>query len=319
MKALIIGYGSIGSRHARILQELGCDVSVVSQRDVEFSPSYKNLSNALEKEQPDYVVIANKTSEHYQRLYELNDLGFKGIVLVEKPLFQEKQELSRFSFQQVFVAYNLRFHPILQKLKSILASQKICSVQIYVGQYLPSWRPQSDYRQSYSACKAEGGGVLRDLSHELDYVQWLFGKVIRLNALGGHYSSLEIDSDDVFALLLESEQCPVLSLQMNYLDRAGRREILINTHTQTIKADLVQGTLTVSHDAEHSEVEHFQVGRDDTYRTQHQMILEQKFESLCSLEEGLEVLSVIEQAEASAHQHKGKVQYGSNLRKHSSL
>ena len=57
---------------------------------------------------------------------------------------------------------------------------------------------------------------------------------------GGHYSTLDGNSDDVFCLLLKMESCPAVSLQMNYLDRLGRREILINTEEHTYHLDLVK-------------------------------------------------------------------------------
>ena len=86
MKTLVVGYGSIGSRHARLLTSLGCEVAVVSSRDIDHPVRYRTLADALSWK-PDYVVIANRTSQHYQTLKELAASGFTGTVLVEKPLF----------------------------------------------------------------------------------------------------------------------------------------------------------------------------------------------------------------------------------------
>ena len=75
---------------------------------------------ALVKEQPDYVIIANQTSEHFETLMTLAELGFEGTILIEKPLFQFAQPLPNISHDNKFVAYNLRFHPLIQKLKNFL-------------------------------------------------------------------------------------------------------------------------------------------------------------------------------------------------------
>ena len=295
MKALVVGYGSIGSRHARILTEIGSSTTVVSKRDVDFPIAYHSLAEAFATGHPDYTVIANATHQHNASLAELGQLGYTGIVLVEKPLFCNGDETIPQSIRQLFVAYNLRFHPIMQRLKTLLAGEQIVSVQAYVGQYLPEWRPASDYRVSYSARAEQGGGVLRDLSHELDYLTWLLGKSKRVSALGGHLSALEITSDDVFALMLVTEACPVVTLQLNYLDRLARRFILINTSKHTIAADFIAGTLTIDRD-----VETFVVARDDTYRLMHEAVLCGNTGSLCSLDEGVETLRLIEAAELAA-------------------
>jgi predicted dehydrogenase len=295
MSALVIGYGSIGARHARLLAELGCHTAVVSRREVGFPIVYSDLAAALAAEHPDYVVIANETNQHQSTLLALSQLGYTGTVLVEKPLFGNCVELSPQPFHKVFVAYNLRFHPLIQRLKSLLERERILSVQAYVGQYLPDWRPTSDYRASYSASAEQGGGVLRDLSHELDYLTWMLGKWERVSALGGHFSSLEITSDDIFALMLVTPSCPIVTLQLNYLDRMMRRSVLINTSNHTIEADLIKGTITIDRDSET-----FTIGRDDTYRAMHEAILSGSTNTLCSLDEGIETLRLIEAAERAA-------------------
>ena len=64
MRALVIGYGSIGSRHAKVLMSLGCEVSIVSKRAINIERCYSNINDAIKEERPEYVVIANKTNEH---------------------------------------------------------------------------------------------------------------------------------------------------------------------------------------------------------------------------------------------------------------
>lgn len=294
-RALVVGYGSIGARHARLLAELGCRTAVVSKREVDFPAAYFDLAQALATEQPDYVIIANATNQHHDALLTLARLGYAGTVLVEKPLFSNWIQPSSLPFRNIFVAYNLRFHPVIQRLKTLLEGERILSVQAYVGQYLPDWRPASDYRASYSASTEQGGGVLRDLSHELDYLVWILGKWERLSALGGHYSSLEITSDDIFALMLVMPQCPIVTLQLNYLDRMARRSVLINTSSHTIEADLIKGTITIDRVSEA-----FIVDRDHTYRAMHEAIISGSTDTLCMLDEGLDTLQLINAAERAA-------------------
>ena len=293
---LVSGFGSIGQRHVRILREMGQKVHVFSRRDLQEEKYYRNLEAALSEVHPEYVVIANETSEHESTLKKVLSFGVPKI-LVEKPLFSTLVEkLPENLKSQVSIAYNLRFHPLLQRLCSEIKGQIVLSVQIYVGQYLPDWRPQQDYRKSYSVSRAQGGGVLRDLSHELDYINWFFGPWQALSALGGHYSSLSGDSDDVFCLLLKMERCPAVSLQMNYLDRYGRREVLINTDKHTYRLDLMKKEY--KRDQEPATL--FSIERDETYRTQHTDMLKNHGKLCCSLPEGLDDLRMIDAAEKSA-------------------
>jgi predicted dehydrogenase len=300
LKTLVIGYGSIGQRHARLLAELGCQVAVMSRCSIEGLPSYSDLPKALARWQPDYVVVANRTSEHHQTIEALVKYGLQGRVLIEKPLFDQPSVLSAHTFTHEAVAYNLRCHPLLAGLKSFLDdSANVVTANIYVGSYLPDWRPNTDYRLSYSAKKSEGGGVLRDLSHELDYVLWFFGAWRRLTALGGQFSQLEIDSDDACSLLMETERCPLVSIHMNYLDRVPRREISVNTDRHTVRADLIKNTLEIN-----GVQESFNVDRDDTYRAQHQAMLDGNVEGLCTLGEAMETLFTIEAAEQATLSHR---------------
>ena len=294
-KALVVGFGSIGSRHARVLTELDCSVSVVSSRSIIDFKNYRSLEDALLHFAPDYVVIANETSAHLGTLQHLADSGYEGMILVEKPLAVHPVNLPEHRFRQVAMAYNLRFHPLLNALREALAGEEVIAVQVYCGQYLPDWRPGTDYRNSYSAKKELGGGVLRDLSHEVDYMRWLFGDWRRLAALGGQLGELEIDSDDCWGLLIEYERCPVATLHINYLDRSGRREIVVNTKKHTIKADLKSSMLEYD-----GKVRSLNYQRDDTYRAQHIAMLAGDTSLLCKLEEGVQVMKFLSACDTAA-------------------
>lgn len=295
MRALVVGYGSIGSRHARILAEEGCDVAVVSGREVGPVRRFGSVAAAVAEHRPGYVVVANRTSEHCASLAELAAASQRGTVLVEKPLCEAPCELPRAGFEHLFVGYNLRFHPGLWRLRELLAGERVLSVQVYAGQYLPDWRPGRDYRSGYSAGRATGGGVLRDLSHELDYLQWMLGDWRAVAAAGGRLS-LEVECEDTVVALLELDGCPAVALQLNYLDRRGRRTVLVNTDRQTLELDLVAGRLVRTPSVD-GDAESFAVDRDATYRAMHRAVLGGRHGDLCTAAQALDVLRLVEAAE----------------------
>jgi predicted dehydrogenase len=295
--AVVVGYGSAGRRHVRLLQTLGCHVAVVSRRSIDHAPRFCCVREALTSLPVDYVVVANATSLHVATIEELLAHGFAGRLLVEKPLGAELAGALNGAFRLAAVGYNLRFHPILVQLADELRDQRLLAIQIYCGQLLPDWRPGTDYRQSYSADAARGGGVLRDLSHELDYLLWLAGDWRRVAALGGRLGALEICSDDCWALLLELERCAAATVQINYLDRPGRRQLVINTAAHTYAADFNRKVLTID-----GENRAFEVERDDLYLAQHRAVLSGDGARLCSFLAADRVMRLILAAEGAARE-----------------
>ncbi len=292
MHAVVVGQGSIGQRHARLLAELGLDVRTVSRHLPVGSTNHGTLGDALAEGPVDYVVIATPTGNHGVALRALCDAHYRGLTLVEKPLVAHLDTDVPRPQGPVFVAYNLRFHPALQRLKRELQVQTVLSASAYAGQYLPQWRPEQDYRRSYSASPEEGGGVLRDLSHELDYLIWLLGPWQSATGTISRTGTLEIRTEDSVSLLARTERCPLLHLELNYLDRVGQRTLTIHTRDHTYALDLVRGELRI--DGERST---FDLERDGTYCAQHRALLSGDTSSLCRFEEGLEVVRLIQQLE----------------------
>ena len=300
-KALIIGYGSIGSRHCRVLRSMGIAVSVVSGhlREADF-PVYHDIDAAFADGHFDYAVIATPTSEHLDALCKLAPHIESGdVVLCEKPLFERMHDDVPTLDAEIFVGYVLRAHPLLRKVKDLTAGKKIFSCSCSCGQYLPEWRPGTDYRNSYSARKDQGGGALRDISHELDYLQMIAGRWTSAAALGGKASGLEIDSDDQFGVLFSTENCPLCECHVDYLSRRVHRDLRVEFEDGTLHLDLIAGKLYFNDDTYSVKLE-----RDDMFRTMHTEVLLNDATYLATFDDALETLQLIEAAEISAKEKK---------------
>ena len=173
-KCIIVGFGSAGQRHAQNASALGHDVIVVTSGSSSQYRCYQSLETALQQEQPQIVVLASPTHRHADELKKCIVQHIS--CLIEKPLatsFTEYQAKIGISAprENYRVAYCLRYHPMIQYLKSqLLSLGQLYDASLVFGQYLPWWRPHTDYRNCYSAFTEQGGGVLLDSSHEIDLI-----------------------------------------------------------------------------------------------------------------------------------------------------
>lgn len=284
---LIIGRGSIGNRHGRLLSEAGVPISFVSRRTSEDQvPTFATIDDACAQGNFSHAIIATETSAHCGDLQALRTSGFGEPVLVEKPLSDVCEVAPGDERDRTWVAYNLRFHPVLQALQAALQGKCISYAAVFTGQHLDDWRPSRG--ENYSNKRALGGGVLRDLSHELDYIGLLWGKWRRLAALGGTFGALVGDTDDCWSVVGETDRCPCLSMHIDYLHRPARRDIHVVCEGKTIIADLVANTLMID-----GVVTLYAVDRDMTYRLQLDAFLGVSKGGLCSFAEGLETVNTI--------------------------
>lgn len=293
MNVGVVGYGSIGARHARILSDAHHHVCVVSQRDGAPFNTYRSLQKLLSSQSIDYLVIASSTGSHRQDLEDVSACGFTGRLLVEKPLLSTLAPLPRLSVKRAAVGYNLRFHPTIQRLRNIvLSTERIESASFVVGQHLEDWRPSRDYRTTYSARRVLGGGLLRDLSHELDLARFLFGELTLHNAQEGRITELEVDRPHEVTLHASSPSCARITVSMNMLDRPATRHIDVTFDEGVVRADLLTARLdargiTSSDDAD----------RDLTYRLLHREMTNEETRYAASFADGLATVAFIDSVE----------------------
>ncbi len=180
---------------------------------------------------PDWSIIATPATMHVESAIALANAG-SGL-LVEKPLaasVQEARMLVEWCQQRnhtLMTGYNLRFDPTLQALQRSITDGKIgcvLGIEASVGQYLPDWRPGVDYRKSVSARRSLGGGALLELSHELDYVNWIGGgKMQVVGAQLKKTGALQIDVEDWVDLHLQDPSGVLASIHLDFLSRVPHR------------------------------------------------------------------------------------------------
>jgi predicted dehydrogenase len=249
---LVVGCGSIGTRHVENLQELGVgDLTVFDKSDERMAAvveehdvtAVESLDEGLAAE-PTFVVVCVPTSYHVPVAREAAEQGCH--LFVEKPLSHtmagvgELTETATEAGLVTLVGCNLRFHPALQKIRSLLADEAIGAVtaaRLEFGSYLPEWHPDEDYRTMYSARRNLGGGVVLDHIHEIDYARWLLGPVETVSCFTGQQSHLEIETEDTAGMLLRFKNGSIGQLHLDYVQREYSRGCQIIGDEGTIRWD----------------------------------------------------------------------------------
>ena len=165
----------MGQKHSEYLSGLLGNENIfvlTKQENIPFA-SLNSISQ-INKLDPDYIVISSETSSHVSYIKEIETRVFNKVILVEKPLFAKYEDFHPRN-NTYFVGYNLRFHPLISSIRDEISQEKVISFEIVCNSYLPDWRRNIHYSDSYSSSISKGGGVLLDLSHELDYLRYIFG------------------------------------------------------------------------------------------------------------------------------------------------
>ena len=259
MKALVVGCGASGRRHISNLLQLKNIGSIsVYTKNKECLKGLKgdgkiNIINALDNIEADFALIANETYRHIDTALFLAAKGMD--LFIEKPLSynqdkaDELKEIAKKKKIKIFVGYNLRYLGAMKYVKDRLSEKIIGDIyfaKIEVGQFLPLWRPDRDYRDSYSASKAKGGGVALDLSHEVDYMRYLFGDPCNWKVMKARVGKLEIDSEDMFEGIYRYDNDFICNVHMDYLQKDKRREIRIVGSEGMLSCDLIGKSIRIN-------------------------------------------------------------------------
>ena len=312
-KVLFIGLGSIGRRHLRLLKELTSIKAIHLQSGQGNSFYQDDTTNELHTvdtldqalaQKPDFAVISVPTVHHVPFSTALARAGIP--FLLEKPVSHNLDGVDELNLlvQQnkvpVTIGFQMRHHPAFKKLLAVIAAGDIgrpISLHGHVGQYLPDWRPEIDYRQTYSARKNMGGGVIFDICHEIDIALQIMGPANRITCMTGTYSDLEIDTEDIAEITLEHRQGGISSIHLNYVERGYHWQTGIIGTRGNLQWNYAGQYLQIqtADDREIRVPDPPDFHRDDLFRAQLKAwlkVLSDKVEPTATLEQGIEVTRI---------------------------
>jgi predicted dehydrogenase len=215
----ILGVGHMGAAHAQnVLDgkvrrvELAAVCSRSEARLAPFAGKTRTFTQAYEligSENVDAVLIATPHPSH-------PSLGISALhagrhALVEKPLATHKADAERLvaahtNPKLVFaVMFNQRTDPFYRKVREMVRGGELGEVR-RVNWIITNWFRSEAYYASggwRATWAGEGGGVLLNQAvHNLDLLQWMFGRPARVRAFChlGRYHHIEVE-DDVTAYL----------------------------------------------------------------------------------------------------------------------
>lgn len=269
MRIALIGAGSIGKRH--LINSIQSGVRHITIYDSEqkklkeakkkaeetFNKAKSFLQIELVEKQKDLfkkgvsfdaMIIATPPSSH--PFYLEKALQFKIPVLCEKPLCKDDEnfrnlcslicEINRRKILNM-TAYNYRFWPQLQKLKSIIETGKygkVLSIRGSFSENLRDWHPWEGIN-FYMSSKRLGGGALLDESHLIDIVRWIFGEIKTISAINKTISSLRREkifkTDDIVEIIAELKSGAVASIHMDLFGKYHEKKLEIITEKSKIE------------------------------------------------------------------------------------
>lgn len=324
-KVLIVGLGSIGKRYVKIINKKFPKIKIIVLRHKKCDDSYNknlvidrcftSLEDAIQNN-PQVAIIANPATKHVSVAKKIAKNGIH--LMVEKPISEnldEAQELVTICKElniNLTIGYNLRFLPSLLYLKKCIDSGiagKIYSIRLETGQYLPNWRPKSDYRKGVSAQKKLGGGILLELSHEIDYITWIFGSIQWVQSYTSRQSDLEIDVNDSASMILgiqnKDKSLIVASLNLDFVRHDSTRNCYIIGKDATLFWDGISGEVNIFSSTKGcwKKLHTFDTHRDYTYEQEINSFfnsVEKGTRNSVSIDDSLNVLKVIEATEKSS-------------------
>lgn len=253
----VIGMGNMGTRHLATLKRLGVARTVAVSQQPDRVNHLRDTGVTVARDlrewsewRPALGIVASNTGRHAADA--LKALGYGLDLLVEKPLAATAEEAAQIhaaatrAGRRVFVGCILRFSESLNAFRDRLSRiGRPHAVTIECRSYLPQWRPSRPYRGTYSV-RADEGGVLRDVIHEIDYAGWLFGWPCAVQARVRNMGRLEIAADETADLNWETPAGCLVTISLDYLSRPARRRVAAFGEFGTLEWDGMSGEVTLA-------------------------------------------------------------------------
>ena len=252
MNVLVVGFGSIAKKHLENLRLLYPDARLAvlcrlgKPRDPQGLEQIFHDTASAAGWEPDFIIIASPATLHADHVAAFAPLQVP--MLVEKPLTASLEDAYRLlaaTSSRCMLGYQLRFTDGFRLLQEWLPQLgRLYYVRMEVGQYLPSWRPDTPLSAMVSANPELGGGALLELSHELDLLSALAGQPARVYAASGPASHLHLSVEECIELSLRYDSGLLAQIHLDMLQYKPTRQSKWLGEFGQIEWDMLNNTLS---------------------------------------------------------------------------
>lgn len=286
-RILVVGLGSIGKRHARLLSaRADLDVQVCepssavlegAKAELGHLTAYASLEAGLAAK-PEMVLIA--TPHHLHAVQAVASMKAGTHVLCEKPICvdvseaREMIEASRQYKKTLCVGFHLHFQAGIARMKAIIDSGMIGTVahlHCRVGSFITLRNSLSRYQEKLK------GALVLDYAHQPDLILWLLGDLpagVSMTGLqGGNLP--HTSNPNVLGLTLDYARPVLATVHLNYMQMPQRHEYEVVGDKGWVVLDLDSGLIRIGlRETEKDTQERVSAERDDAYRSEHEAFIQ---------------------------------------------
>ena len=321
-RIVIFGFGSIGRKYVRLIKKYFSDIEIfiISSGKINIYEE-SNLINGyyldhskIKQINPDGVIIASPATQHLNDAFYCIDL--KVPILIEKPISNNLKDVSNFKKKilekksKILIGYVLRYSINSNLFKQNISNHNLGNLlfaRVNCSSYLPSWRPYQDYRRTVSASSKYGGGVLLELSHEIDYANWFFGPFLEVQAVLKNSGTLDIDVEDTADLILTNSKGMNVTIHLDFCSRFPIRECKLHGSKGTMNLDFLDKSLEIVNPKLETLFSNKEDDSENMFVNQLTYFLKGVFHEdfiINNVDDGIETLKIIESARLSNQLNK---------------
>jgi len=300
----ILGLGSIGYRHAKNCLDQKVKVFGFDECDLKLKAATKIGVDIVSRkkiiESTSNFIICTPSFLHHKDLKFV--LKRAEQVLVEKPITHNylltKNLLKKNKTAKVYTAFNLRFHVVVKEIKKFLNKGllgRILWSNSVVCSDLRKWRPGNNYKNNYTN-NMIAGGVINDYSHEIDLINFFFGKNKNVQGFLKNSQTLGLKVEDYSTIIMENKTNIFSSINFDYCCGPSIRKGIIRGIKASLFYDLLKRRIKI---IKNNGVVFFEKEYDSNFDKEYKdeiksFIKEKERHRLASWKDGIEASKVID-------------------------
>ena len=316
-RIVIFGFGSIARKYVRLIKKhfpnvevfIICSRKINHYKESNMIDGYHIDHLKIKELNPNGIVIASPATNHISDALNCLDLNIP--ILMEKPISNSLKNVHKFKEKilekksQILIGYVLRYSRNANLFNQNISNHNLGDLlfaKITCSSYLPHWRPGQDYRRTVSASSKYGGGVLLELSHEIDYANWFFGPFLKVQAVLKNSGTLDIDVEDIADLILTNSKGMNVVIHLDFCSRYPIRKCKLYGSKATMSLDFLDKKIEIIN----PKLETLLSNKEDDFDNMFVNQLTYFFKGVFredfiknNLDDGIETLKIIESAKLS--------------------